>query len=123
MDAVARHRPAATNPLGVIAVMCTATGAFLGVFLWLFHFRPASALLGDYAWALAHGGEFRDQMLWLTATLGAVGIVAAVLAVLGGGPKPSTIVCIALGAIALSYPVLALTGAIGAPIAPPLFRG
>ena len=107
----------------MIAVVCTATGAFLGVFLWLFHLRPTSALMGDYAYELAHDGVFRDQVLWLTATLGAVGIVAALLAVVGGRPKPSTIVCLLLGAIALSYPVLALTGAIGAPVALPMFPG
>src|SRR6186997_3268472 len=123
MDVVARHRPVASNPLGMIAVVCTATGAFLGVFLWLFHLRPTSALMGDYAYELAHDGVFRDQVLWLTATLGAVGIVAALLAVVGGRPKPSTIVCLLLGAIALSYPVLALTGAIGAPVALPMFPG
>jgi hypothetical protein len=107
----------------MIAVVCAAAGACLGVFLWLFHLRPTSALLGDYAYELAHDGGFRDQVLWLTATLGAVGIVAAFLAVVGGRPKPSTVACLLLGAIALSYPVLALTGAIGAPVAPALFPG
>jgi hypothetical protein len=107
----------------MIAVVCTAAGAFLGVFLWLFHLRPTSALMGDYARELAHDGVFRDQVLWFTATLGAVGIFAALLAVVGGRPKASTIVCLLLGAIALSYPVLALTGAIGAPVAPVLFPG
>jgi hypothetical protein len=29
--------------------------------------------MGDYAYELAHDGVFRDQVLWLTATLGAVG--------------------------------------------------
>jgi hypothetical protein len=52
-----------------------------------------------------------------------VGIVAAILAVVGGRPKPSTIVCLLLGAIALSYPLLALTGAISAPVALPMFPG
>jgi hypothetical protein len=32
-------------------------------------------------------------------------------------------VCLLLGAIALSYPVLALPGALGAPVAPPLYPG
>jgi len=123
MDVVARHRPVASNPLGMIAVVCAAAGACLGVFLWLFHLRPTSALMGDYARELAHEGVFRDQVLWFTATLGAVGIFAALLAVVGGRPKASTIVCLLLGAIALSYPVLALTGAIGAPVAPTLFPG
>ena len=99
----------------MIAVVSTVAGAFLGLFLWLFHLRPTSALLGDYAYELAHDGGFREQ--------GAVGIVAALFAVVGGRPKPSTVVFLLLGAIALSYPVLALTGALGAPVAPPLFPG
>ena len=107
----------------MIAVLCTSTGACLGAFLWLFHLWPASALMGDYAYELGHDGVFRDQVLWLTATLGAAGIVAALLAVVGGRPKPSTVVCLLLGAIALSYPVLALTGAIGAPVALPMIPG
>ena len=107
----------------MIAVVCAAAGACLGVFLWLFHLRPTSALLGDYAYELAHDGGFREQVLWLTGTLGAVGIVATFLAVVGGRPKPSTVACLLLGAVALSYPVLALTGAIGAPVAPSLFPG
>ena len=107
----------------MVAVVCAAAGASLGAFLWLFHLRPASALLGDYAYELAHDGVFRDQVLWLTATLGGMGIVAALLAVVGGRPKPSTVVCLLLGAIALSYPVLALTGVIGPPVARPLFPG
>jgi len=107
----------------MIAVVSTVAGAVLGLFLWLFHLRPTSALLGDYAYELAHDGGFREQVLWLTATLGAVGIVAALFAVVGGRPKPSTVVCLLLGAIALSYPVLALSGALGAPVAPPLFPG
>ncbi len=52
-----------------------------------------------------------------------MGIVAALLAVVGGRPKPSTVVCLLLGAITLSYPVLALTGAVGAPVALPMFPG
>jgi hypothetical protein len=108
----------------MIAAICSASGAFLSISLWLFHLRPSSVLLGDYAYELSHGGVLRDQVLWFTATLGAVGILAAILSVIGGRrPKPSTVVCLVLGAIALSYPVLALNATIGPPMALPLFRG
>ena len=45
----------------MIAVLCTSTGACLGAFLWLFHPRPASALLGEDAYELAHDRVFRDR--------------------------------------------------------------
>lgn len=107
--------------MGVFAAITTSAGAFLAIALWLFHLRPTSALLGDYAYQLAHDSVLRDQVLWLSATLGAVGMLAALLSIIGGRLKASTVVSLLLGAVALSYPLLALTGTLGAPFDPPLF--
>jgi hypothetical protein len=115
------HRP--SNPLGVVAALCGIAGFATTFALWLYQLRPGSSLLGDYAAAVASGGQLQEDLITLAALLGTVAILGAFLSSLGGPAKTSAVVAILLGAAALTYPVLAWQGIVGVPVAPTSFTG
>jgi hypothetical protein len=110
-----------SNPLGVLAPVSGAVGALITLGLWLVQLRPGSSLLGEYGEEIAAGGQLREDLIVLAGLLGVVAIGSALLSSLGGPAKTSAIVGILLGAVALTYPVMAWLDAIQAPVHVSLF--
>jgi hypothetical protein len=108
------QRPA--NPLGVFSVVCGVLGAALTGVLWLYQVRPSASALGAYGEEIAAGGQLREDLIVLAGLFGAVAIVSAFLSSLGGQAKPSALAAIVLGAVALTYPVLARLDVVHAPL-------
>jgi hypothetical protein len=99
------------NPLGVVSALAGAVGALSAMVLWLYQMRPDSPLFGSNAFEMGHGGPLRDTFLQVAAGLGFVALLAALLSCIGARTmKASGMTGIVLGAIALSYPVLAVLG-------------
>ena len=105
-----------SNPLGALAPICGLVGALVTFGLWLVQLRPGSTLLGKYGEEIAAGGQPREDLILLASLLGVVAIASAILSSLGGPTKTSAVVGILLGAVALTYPVMAWLDAIQAPV-------
>ncbi|MGH2540310.1 MAG: hypothetical protein ACRDGK_07295 [Actinomycetota bacterium] len=111
------------NSLGIIAVLSGLTGSVIAALLWLYQLRPSSAVLGNYAYELTHGGPLREDLILLAGLLGAVAVLAAVLSWVGGTANPSSVAAVLCGVFALTYPVLAWLEAVGVPLHRQLFVG
>ena len=94
------------NPLAGLGILCGILGATCSAVLWLYHFQPDSTILGSYSEQIANGGVLADQLRVLAATLGAMAIIAAIAAGLGGRGGGSIVAALLLGIAAMSYPVL-----------------
>ena len=112
-----------TNSLGVVAALSGASGALLTGTLWLYQQRPTSPLLGRYGYEIAHGGPLREDLMLLAGLLGAVAILAALLSSIGGATQPSAVAAVLLGAVALTFPVMAWLDMVGTPLHVWLFPG
>ncbi len=111
------------DPLGIVAALVAGLGAAISAVLWASLVRPASPILRDITHELTRGGPLRDQAILLAAALGAVGVFAALLSLIGARPRALAALCAVFGAIALSYPALAFAGVIDAPAAFGMFIG
>ena len=111
------------NGLGITAVACGLTGTVITALLWLYQQRPFSAVLGDYAYEITHGGPMRENLILLAGLLGAVAILAALLSWIGGTADPSSVMAMLLGAFAITYPVMAWLEVVGIPLQRQLFVG
>jgi hypothetical protein len=112
-----------SDPLGVVAALCGVAGFAATVVLWLAQTRPDPQFLGGYAPAVGTGVQLREDLIVLAALLGVAAILGAFVSSLGGPAKTSAVVALLLGAVALTYPVLAWQGIVDAPVAPTSFTG
>lgn len=95
------------NPLATVGVIAALIGAVFSGVLWLHHFQPDSSLLGSYSAQLVTGGPLANQLRFLAAVFGIMGVIAAIASGLGGSGGGGTVVAaLLLGVVALSYPVL-----------------
>lgn len=106
------------NSLGTLAVLCAIAGTLSTGILYQ---RPDSPLLGRYGFEIGYGGPLREDLILLSALLGAVAILTALLSSIGGRTKPSAAGSVLLGAVALTFPVLVWLEVIGTPTRVPLF--
>lgn len=103
------------DPLGVVAFTCGVVGVVLCAGLWLIQLEPTLVGAGGLGYELLHGGQLRDQVVWLSGTLGAVAVGAGLLSTLGGRPRGLTGLSILLGLFALTYPAMSLLGIVAPP--------
>ncbi len=113
MEAAYGVRRSTGNPLGVTAAVAGVAGSLCGSILWLYQLNSTNSLLGPYAYEMGHGGPLRTTMFQLALGLGAVALLAALLACIGSarvGIAAGT--GIVLGIVAISYPVMVLLGVV-----------
>jgi len=123
MDATYRTSRRTVDPLGVVTAVAGLTGALCSMALWLYQFRSTNTLLGGYAWEITHGGPLRTDLIQLAFVLGIVALVGALVSSLGSLQVPITFpMGLILGAVALSYPIMAMTHVVNVPIRPVLFH-
>jgi hypothetical protein len=104
------------DPLGIMAFTCALIGFAISASLWTLQIGAFPLELGGFEFELFHGGELRDQVLWLAATLGAIGVGAGLLSGLGGRPRGLTGLSIVLGLLAITYPVMTFLEMISLPL-------
>ena len=108
------------NPAIGLAIFAGAVGAGFSLVLWLFAYRPETALFGEAGREIAAKGVMHDNLQLLAALFGVIAILASITASLGGRGRWTTATGLGLGVIAVSYPVLTwlnvVTGHIGSPI-------
>jgi hypothetical protein len=107
------------NPMSVMAVVVGMLGAVASVTLWLARYNPDGPVVRWVTTTLE--GVTPEQLALLAATLGTMAILAAILVSFGGfgGFAPS--LAIALGVVALSYPVLSYLNVMSGGLRPNLF--
>ena len=94
------------NPLGAISVMVGMVGAGASVILWAYQYDPSGALVRSVASKLGPGLVLGDTLVLFAAVFGTFAVVSAIALSVGGSTRATSVVAIALGVIALSYPVL-----------------
>ena len=123
MDATYRTSRRPTDLMGVVTAVTGLLGSLCSLVLWLYQMRSANSLLGAYAYEIAHGGPVRTDLIQLAFVLGVVAVAGALLSGLGSRRVPATFpIGLLLGALALSYPVLAMLGVVNVPLHAVLFR-
>jgi hypothetical protein len=123
MDTTYRTSRRPTDLMGVVTAVAGLAGSLCSLVLWLYQMRSASPLLGSYAWEITHGGPLRTDLIQLALVLGIVAVVGALLSGVGSRHVPATFpIGLVLGALALSYPVLAMLGVVDVPIRVVLFH-
>jgi hypothetical protein len=123
MDATYRTSRRQTDLLGVVIAVTGLLGSLCSLVLWLYQMRSASPLLGSWGWEIAHGGPLRIDLIQLALVLGIVAVVGALLSAAGSRRVPASFpIGLLLGALALSYPVLAMLGVVEVPVRAVLFR-
>jgi integral membrane sensor domain MASE1 len=94
-----------SNPLAPIGVLTGAIGSAFSVILWVHHFQPETAILGQYSSQIVYG-NLGDQLQLLAALFGLMGIIAGIAGGLGGNGTAGTVASLLLGIVGVSYPAL-----------------
>jgi hypothetical protein len=105
------------DPLAVVTVAAGVIGALASLVLWSYQWTPSSQLLGEYSFEVSHGGQFRSDLMMTALALGLTAILSGLMSTLGARRiRLATWVGLILGGFAVSYPLLALAGAVDAPL-------
>ncbi len=105
------------DPLAVVTVVAGALGSLASLVLWSYQLTPSSQLLGGYSFELAHGGQFRSDLMMAALGFGVAALLAGLMSTLGARRiRLATWVGLILGGFAISYPLLALMGVVDAPL-------
>lgn len=117
MSTVYGNHQRTADPLAVVTVVAGALGSLASLVLWSYQWSPDSQMLGTYSFELAHGGQFRTDLMMVALALGITAIVAGLMSTLGARRiRLATWTGLILGGVAISYPVLALLGVVDAPL-------
>jgi len=79
-------------------------------------FQPQTQLLGSYGAQLAESGPFADQIAMLAAVLGAMALILGMVSSSGGRGRLATSLAMALGLLAISYPLLTALNVVTSPL-------
>jgi len=104
------------NPLAGIAMVVGVAGAFASVVLWAYQVDPRGAFVRTVASRLGPGIALGDGLMLVAAICGAVAVTLAITGSFGGSMGGSSVLAVALGVIALSYPVLSWFQLVSRPI-------
>ena len=94
------------NPLGVASVVMGGVGAVASVILWAYQYNPSGPLVRSVASKLGPGLASGDALVLFAAIFGGLAVISAIAVSMGGSGKGTSVLAIALGVVALSYPVL-----------------
>jgi hypothetical protein len=104
------------NPLAGIALVVGVGGAFASVVLWAYQVDPHGAFVRSVTSKLGPGIAVGDGLMLVAAICGAVAVTLAITGSFGGSMGGSSVLAVALGVIALSYPVLSWFQVVSRPI-------
>lgn len=94
------------NPLGTVSVVVGIVGASASILLWANQFDANGPLLLSITSRLGPGLASPDALMLFATVFGALAVTSAIALSVGGSGRASSFVAIALGVVALSYPIL-----------------
>jgi hypothetical protein len=104
------------DPLGIVALGVGALAAACAVVMWAYQVDPHGALVRSVSARLGAGALLGDRLVMVALVGGGIAVALGVIASLGGRAKGTAVAALVLGAIGLSYPILASLDLIRRPL-------